>query len=776
MVWAMNDGGVVSAVVDRVLAVRTAYIDTRSSPRARLPEVLQLPVNDICNSRCEMCFIWEQKRGKELSGQELARVLSDPLFRRVHSVGLNGGEPTLRRDLPELAVAAAESLPELTGVSLITNAIQQRAVLRSIEELRDVTARFGLHFDVMVSLDGVGEVHDRVRGRRGNFESAVEVISEVRSRGLCDSIRVGCTITDTNAMHGQELLDWAIDNDIYARFRVAVSHNRLYNRGRDANYALSDERLFHVLQLLDRLVRDYEPDERRRTFYSSLIDQLAYGQPRRAGCAWRNHGVTLASDGGLAFCAVESPTLGSTLDQPAERLFQRGLPILDEIVADKCAGCLHDYEGPHDFAQELLELVPQRAGARRAVDRSLTIADRVLGRARDAGELVAWVVSNRIPPRSSGSPRDGVFVLTGWYGTETVGDQAILASLLEVVESEHRGRIAVASLEPYVTHRTLRVLGAGDHVDVVRYEEARRLVEAGAAAAVAMAGGPVMGTIPVIRTLASLHRAALRHGVPTGFLGTGIGPLGRFSRRRMIAELLRGATVVTVRDDASRRQVSELVGRSVPVSGDPAALAVPKFVPPPADGSGRPPVMALAIREWPIHEYGGGSVGAEDSNRLVTELRRFVDAARSDWEIHPVAMGYLNEGGDDRRVLRKLLGPVDELTRGVAYPTPASIVAAIRGADVVVAMRYHAALIGVMCGRAVVAIDYTLGGKLAALGDEFPEAVTVLDPRTVTAESLRDAVTAAVREDGAPRAPVAVTSREVLSSAVAQLLRSEELR
>lgn len=66
------------------------------------PHVINLLANDICNSRCAMCLIWKQKRTQELTPVELEQILRDPLFSNVRFVGITGGEPTLRRDLPEL--------------------------------------------------------------------------------------------------------------------------------------------------------------------------------------------------------------------------------------------------------------------------------------------------------------------------------------------------------------------------------------------------------------------------------------------------------------------------------------------------------------------------------------------------------------------------------------------------------------------------------------------------------------------------------------------------
>ncbi|EPL4122811.1 hypothetical protein MWS69_001605, partial [Citrobacter amalonaticus] len=60
------------------------------------PVVIQFPVIDICNSRCQMCRIWENKKSNDITVEQLKQGLKNELFSEVASIGFNGGEPTLR--------------------------------------------------------------------------------------------------------------------------------------------------------------------------------------------------------------------------------------------------------------------------------------------------------------------------------------------------------------------------------------------------------------------------------------------------------------------------------------------------------------------------------------------------------------------------------------------------------------------------------------------------------------------------------------------------------
>lgn len=720
--------------------VLTVYQDTRKVPALKKPEVVQFPVNDVCNSRCQMCFIWQQKKSKELTPDEVSSILSDELFDQVRGIGINGGEPTLRSDLAELVEAAALTLPALKHVSIITNAIQRDRVLDRIREISGVTREYGIDFDVMVSLDGVGEVHDQVRGKPGNFKNAVHVLKAVREERLAETLRIGCTLTETNAGSGEELLEWAIEHDIYARFRVAVAHNRLYNRECVDDYEVKASQLFPILMLLDRLSRDYEPDEQRRRFYRSLLEQLAYGAPRNAGCMWRNRGVTLLANGHLGYCAVESPELGNALSERPSNIYWANDHVRKQILTNKCAGCRHDYDGPWDFSEEVKarsRQLPILGTLSRHMEPAYRSSAESLA---TAGELASGVATRRASLPRSGR-RGETVVLTGWYGTETVGDQAILGGILSVLNDMHDGPVVVSSLEPFVTERTLRLLEAPNNVSVMSYHGVNALIDAGEARFVAMAGGPLMGTIPQIRTLGRTHRNANRVGVPTGLLGIGVGPLGGRLATALISRIIKESDVVVTRDDPSADHAADIGAASVTSAGDPSLIWLDR-------GGNRRNESAelddgdlvLAIRRWPIHEYGAGKFTSETRSRFESVLSQEIKSISARRRLVPVAMGTVHVGGDDRRILRELLGPLHSpLTALTEFPTPQGVQTTMLACRYSLAMRYHAALFSAALGLATVTIDYTGGGKLYALTTQFPDVIRI-DPEEMSYGHIEDAL------------------------------------
>lgn len=147
----------------------------RALDRPLRPRWLWFEVTDRCNSHCTHCGIWRQTPTTDpLTLDELTRVLSDPLFRDVQYVINSGGEPSLRSDLGDIIRVEREILPR-ARIQVSTNGLLPDRIL-------DVVASAltnGAAVDVGVSLDGIGEQHDAIRGVEGNFERADYLLCEL---------------------------------------------------------------------------------------------------------------------------------------------------------------------------------------------------------------------------------------------------------------------------------------------------------------------------------------------------------------------------------------------------------------------------------------------------------------------------------------------------------------------------------------------------------------------------------------------------------------------
>jgi len=144
-----------------------------------------ISVTNKCNSRCKTCNIWriyEEKpeiRVNELSLDEYERIFESIGSGNMYWVTLSGGEPFLRRDLVDIFAALLERCsPRI--VNIPTNATLPSVVERRVREMLELThenrstVAKAPTLILNLSLDGIGEKHDEIRGFKGNFSRFME--------------------------------------------------------------------------------------------------------------------------------------------------------------------------------------------------------------------------------------------------------------------------------------------------------------------------------------------------------------------------------------------------------------------------------------------------------------------------------------------------------------------------------------------------------------------------------------------------------------------------
>jgi MoaA/NifB/PqqE/SkfB family radical SAM enzyme len=130
-----------------------------------------------CNSFCRTCFNWEQLRKNkehELSLEELQKTfasMGDLLF-----VVMSGGEPFLRRDLPDVCEYLSKN-NHVKQITIPTGAITSDLIGRQVEATLERCPT--TQIVVNLSIDHVGEKHDWIRGVPGNYEKAKKTYAKL---------------------------------------------------------------------------------------------------------------------------------------------------------------------------------------------------------------------------------------------------------------------------------------------------------------------------------------------------------------------------------------------------------------------------------------------------------------------------------------------------------------------------------------------------------------------------------------------------------------------
>ena len=169
-----------------------------------------------------MCGIWKSKSRKELEPSQYSK-----LSRSITTINISGGEPFLRRDLVEVIKTIHSVVPNARLV-FSTNGLLTEEIVARLEEIRSIHKKIGIG----VSIDGLEEVHDRIRGTPGAFIKATETVKRLKEHGFKD-LRIAMTVFDENADQVWNVFN--LSKQLGVEFTATLAHNSEFYFQKDDN-------------------------------------------------------------------------------------------------------------------------------------------------------------------------------------------------------------------------------------------------------------------------------------------------------------------------------------------------------------------------------------------------------------------------------------------------------------------------------------------------------------------------------------------------------------
>lgn len=255
--------------------------------------------------------------------------------------------------------------------------------------------------------------------------------------------------------------------------------------------------------------------------------------------------------------------------------------------------------------------------------------------------------------------------IIGWYGTETIGDRAILAGILSFLSKSYGSfEINLGSLYPFFTQRTIqedtslwqKIVGDDLKINLFDSQSINDLESnLDDSDLLIMGGGPLMHIAPIFMVEYAFKKAK-KNGIRTAILGCGIGPLFYDKFKKSVIEIINSADLVILRDQKSKANLQNISDEysvtiddlNCLVSYDPAVECVLKtqdFC-----SADNKDYIALNLRKFP-DEYSKKKL---DINR---KLEKFVLELAKRYKEHTIKlipMHYFHIGGDDRLFLNKI--------------------------------------------------------------------------------------------------------------------------
>jgi 12,18-didecarboxysiroheme deacetylase len=192
-----------------------------------------------CNLKCVHCYAQAKdiEFENELSTEEGKALIDDLASFGSPVILFSGGEPTLRKDLPELAAYAREK--GMRAVISTNGTLIDRDMAKKLKEV-------GLSY-VGISLDGIRETNDKFRGMKGAFDAALRGLHNCQEEGIKVGLRF--TINKQNVRDIPAIFDLLEEEKIP---RICFYH--LVYAGRGSKMVKEDLSLEESRQAVDLIL------------------------------------------------------------------------------------------------------------------------------------------------------------------------------------------------------------------------------------------------------------------------------------------------------------------------------------------------------------------------------------------------------------------------------------------------------------------------------------------------------------------------------------------
>ncbi|MFN8532146.1 MAG: radical SAM protein [Dehalococcoidia bacterium] len=328
-----------------------------------LPLNLVFAVTYRCNSRCKSCNIWmytkkahrppagqqwpydasQLEARPELSLDEFKRVF-DSLGQAPFYLTFTGGEPFLREDLEEIVIAAHERCKPKV-ITIPTSAMYWKTTPQRVHEI--ARACQGTDVILNISMDGIGEEHDRIRGVPRNDELALRTL-EALKQNKPDNLVIGLhtVVSSLNVHRAGEIVDHleSLGPDSVI---TEVAEERLEMGNRNSGITPDPETYTKVAADLSRKVSRRKASgfaritRAFRTEYYHLAAQALRENKQALPCYAGVASGHVAPDGDVWACCVRAEPIGNVraVDYDFGRVWRGYLAdkMRASIAAGECA-------------------------------------------------------------------------------------------------------------------------------------------------------------------------------------------------------------------------------------------------------------------------------------------------------------------------------------------------------------------------------------------------------------------------------------------------------
>lgn len=277
-----------------------------------------LAVTYRCNSKCSMCFTWKHpsKKEEEIQAEDLHTLP------RMVRLNITGGEPFLKDDLGEILDVVKKKAKR---VVISSNGFLTKKTLEVMRSHRDVGIR--------ISLDGISETHDEIRGVEGVYQKAINTLKGLKELEIRD-LGIAVTVSERNEKDLVALYRIARENGV--ELATAILHNAYYFHNED-NFILDKNKVESGLrELISEFLKSPYPKDWFRAYFTQGLIEYMNGQTRRMKCTMASDSFFIDPYGFVRPCNVMDFPFGNIKEKAFYEIWESPQALEARKKVDSC--------------------------------------------------------------------------------------------------------------------------------------------------------------------------------------------------------------------------------------------------------------------------------------------------------------------------------------------------------------------------------------------------------------------------------------------------------
>ncbi len=304
-----------------------------------------------CNCKCVFCDVW-RKRNKFLNEMDISQIKK--VFRKIGKLDvlrITGGEPFLRSDLDEI-INSIDKICNPKVIHITTNGTLPKKILSVVEK---IVNKKKIH--LKISIDNIGNLHDKVRNHEGAYNKAINSIRELveyrNESGTNFHLGVNQVIVSED-----EISAYYNVKNVLKNYKIPVypsiafdSSNALYSNEKVVNPSNSFKTFGKFTKRnLQKIIKLFEVDIRKSSnwqeriinryrfkgMYNRFVNNVSKPNP---SCVALNNHLRLLPNGDIPVCIYNSKIVGNLNETSLKDIWFSEKAISQRKWVKKCPGC-----------------------------------------------------------------------------------------------------------------------------------------------------------------------------------------------------------------------------------------------------------------------------------------------------------------------------------------------------------------------------------------------------------------------------------------------------